>query len=66
MNFTASAALSRERVSTSWIPNTPARAHIRAQARPTRPEPMMLSDFMRASVAPAEAGVQRVRYSLNE
>jgi hypothetical protein len=46
MNFTASAALSRDRVSTSWIVNTPPRAHIRPQARPTRPDPMMLRDFM--------------------
>ena len=43
MNFTASAALSRERVRTSRISNTPPRAHIRPQARPTRPEPIMLS-----------------------
>jgi hypothetical protein len=48
MNFTASAALSRVRVKTSWTSNTPPRAHIRPQARPTRPEPMMLRDFMGA------------------
>src|SRR5688572_1832201 len=45
MNFTASAALCRERVSTSWISKTRARAHRRPHARPTRPEPMMFRVF---------------------
>ena len=43
INATASAALCCERVRTSWISNTRARAHMRPHARPTLPEPMMLS-----------------------
>jgi hypothetical protein len=45
MNCTPWAALSRERVSTSWTSNTPACAHSLPQARPTLPEPMMFSVF---------------------
>jgi hypothetical protein len=54
MNVTASAALSRERVSTSWIANTPARAHICPQARPTRPEPMMFKVFATNPPGPSD------------
>jgi hypothetical protein len=43
MNFTAAAALARERVSTSLISNTRAFVHSRPHARPTLPAPMIFS-----------------------